>query len=118
MSDPRVNRRVVASESADLRMSLDQMDMAALRRGFAALIDRLADQIFASGVDFDDVEVERIIVMVVGATDVEIIADYLSDEALLRKSISRQLCQLGDEDSLGNRSIKELRVRALSDRPV
>lgn len=118
MSDPRVNRRVVASESADLRMSLDQMDMASLRRGFAALIDRLADQIFATGSDFDEVEVERIILVAAGAKEVEIVAEYLSDEGLLRKSMGRQLCELGGAELLGDLSIKELRVRALSDRPA
>ncbi len=118
MSDPRINRRVVASEYADLRMSFDQMDMEALRRGYAALIDRLADQIFAAGLDFDDVEVERIIVLMVGSTEANVVADFLSEEALLRKSISRQLCELGGAELLGVLSIKELRVRALSDRPV
>lgn len=113
-----MNLRVVASECADLRMSLDQLDMEALRRGFAALIDRLADQIFAAGLDFDDVEVERIIVLMVGSTEVSVVADFLSDEALLRKSIGKQLCELSSAESPGVLSIREISVRALSDRPA
>lgn len=118
MSDSRFNKRAVATQSADYFMSLSQIDMDALRREFAALIDRLADQIFAAGLDFDDVDVERIIVLIVGATEIEVVAEFLSDEALLRKSIEEQLYKLGCAESRSDLSIKQLRVRALSDRPA
>lgn len=95
MSHPKFDRQVVASESCVIRMGMENLDLDALRRAFGTLCDRVAERLFVAGLDFDEVEVERSVLLNVGGREIEADAEFLSEVALLRRSIERQLRERG-----------------------
>jgi len=112
MENRQQRRKVVASAEQDMLMSAAALDLDALRRGFAALSDRLAESLFAAGLDFDDVEIDRMVLLRLPDRSLEAVADYLSDVALFSASIEKQLRERMDSSTACHWEILGIRADA------
>lgn len=118
MNQPEHRHRVVADVSLDLTMDLDKPDLDALRRGFGTLSDRLVERLLTAGLDFDDVVIERFIVLRRTEQTLEVAAEYLSDAVLFERSIERQLQPYGVSMQDGALTISGIRVEAWTEQPL
>lgn len=104
------------AHDAALRGEPTGLNLDALRRQWADLCDRMAEKLFAAGLDFDDVELLRRLVIRVDAAEIELDAEFLSDARILLQSLQRQLRARGLDAGAAPPTVVGLKVCAVRDR--
>ena len=90
-------------------------DPRPLQVAFAALADRAAEVIARAGSDFDEVLMDRLVVLRdAEGTEREVVAEFLSDAKLLERSILQSLGETSG--SAGLLEIREIKVVVRLDR--
>ena len=110
---------LLLTETAAVRLPLDDLDMDALRGGFSGLFDRAARAIQLQGLEQDDVVFDRFLLCECARERFEVAAEWLSDRDRLISSIRARASALPNRTDI---TIVELRVavrqQSLPIRPI
>ena len=111
---PPIRREIVFDESAAWNCALADLDLPALRAGFAGLMERAAAAVQARGYEQDDSLVERLLVCRVAAGEVVTVdAAWLADAERLAAHVRARVGELVGRGVGGAEvSIAGLRVTA------